>query len=241
MSIKKIDKNELRGYEGKEGLILQGCGGNPQEWVDGINDLFTKEGILLEGTKFSDDNCAVFENNGLTCLLYEFNDDTKVDIGKLAMWRIGTHSDLGGTWLSDYVENKLGGFSLTGTKKPDCPLIGQNGNIFNLMGIAARTLRHNGLAEQSKEMTRRITDTAQSYDEALGIMVGYRESCRFLRKSNIQLLIHRKNLCHCKKGHDQTLWQTCYRLQQTQKCRYHAPRLQGLHFLCCRQRHFYFA
>ena len=42
MSIKKIDKNELRGYEGKEGLILQGCGGNPQEWVDGINDLFTR-------------------------------------------------------------------------------------------------------------------------------------------------------------------------------------------------------
>lgn len=83
MSIKKIDKNELRGYEGKEGLILQGCGGNPQEWVDGINDLFTKEGILLDGTKFGDDNCAVFENNGLTCLLYEFNDDTKVDIGNL--------------------------------------------------------------------------------------------------------------------------------------------------------------
>lgn len=152
MSIKKIDKNELRGYEGKEGLILQGCGGNPQEWVDGINDLFTKEGILLDGTKFGNDNCAVFENNGLTCLLYEFNDDTKVDIGKLAMWRIGTHSDLGGTWLSDYVENKLGGFSLTGTKKPDCPLIGQNGNIFNLMGIAAKTLRQNGMAEQSKEM-----------------------------------------------------------------------------------------
>lgn len=173
MSIKKIDKNELRGYEGKEGLILQGCGGNPQEWVDGINDLFTKEGILLDGTKFGDDNCAVFENNGLTCLLYEFNDDTKVDIGKLAMWRIRTHSDLGGTWLSDYVENKLGGFSLTGTKKPDCPLIGQNGNIFNLMGIAAKTLRHNGLAEQSKEMTRRITDTAQSYDEALGIIGEY--------------------------------------------------------------------
>ena len=50
-----------------------------------------------------------------------------------------------------------------------------------------------------------------------------------------------KNLCHSKKRHDQTLWQTCYRLQQTQKCRYHAQRLQGLHFLCCRQRHFYFA
>ena len=63
MSIKKIDKNELRGYEGKEGLILQGCGGNPQEWVDGINELFTKEEILLDGTKFGNDNCAVFEND----------------------------------------------------------------------------------------------------------------------------------------------------------------------------------
>ena len=41
------------------------------------------------------------------------------------------------------------------------------------MGIAARTLRHNGLAEQSKEMTKRITDTAQSYDEALGIIGEY--------------------------------------------------------------------
>ena len=144
MSIKKIDKNELRGYEGKEGLILQGCGGNPQEWVDGINDLFTKEGILLDGTKFSDDNCAVFENNGLTCLLYEFNDDTKVDIGKLAMWRIGTHSDLGGTWLSDYVENKLGGFSLTGTKKPDCPLIGQKsiGSANTMHRIINSTANH---------------------------------------------------------------------------------------------------
>lgn len=134
MSIKKIDKNELRGYEGKEGLILQGAAGIHRSGLTESMTIFTKEGILLDGTKFGDDNCAVFENNGLTCLLYEFNDDTKVDIGKLAMWRIGTHSDLGGTWLSDYVENKLGGFSLTGTKKPDCPLIGQNGNIFNLMG-----------------------------------------------------------------------------------------------------------
>lgn len=33
-------------------------------------------------------------------------------------------------------------------RKPDCPLIGQDGNIFNLMGIASRTLRRNGLSEQ---------------------------------------------------------------------------------------------
>lgn len=173
MRIKRIDKGELRGYEGKEGLILQGCGGNLQEWVDGINELFAKEGILLDGTKFNEENCAVFESNGLTCLLYEFGDDVKLDTGKLAMWRIGTYSDFGGTWLSDYVDNHLGGFAHSEIRKPDCPLIGQDGNIFNLMGIAAKTLRQNGMAEQSKEMTKRITDTAQSYDEALGTIGEY--------------------------------------------------------------------
>ncbi len=26
-------------------------------------------------------------------------------------------------------------------RKPDCPLIGQDGNVFNLIGIASRTLK----------------------------------------------------------------------------------------------------
>ena len=48
----------------------------------------------------------------------------------------------GGTWLSDYVPNRLGGFIQEQTpQKPDCQLIGEDGNIFNLIGIAARTLR----------------------------------------------------------------------------------------------------
>ena len=56
--------------------------------------------------------------------------------------------------------------------KPDCPLIGQDGNIFNLMGIASRTLRRNGMAEEAKEMTDRIYQSG-SYDEALCIMGEY--------------------------------------------------------------------
>ena len=35
-------------------------------------------------------------------------DNTKIEIGKLAMWRINTHSLFGGTWLSDYQPNYLG-------------------------------------------------------------------------------------------------------------------------------------
>lgn len=61
----------------------------------------------------------------------------------------------------------------TANFKPDCPLIGQNGNIFNLMAIASLTLRQNGMPEQAKEMSKRIVDTAQSYDEALCIIGEY--------------------------------------------------------------------
>ncbi len=56
--------------------------------------------------------------------------------------------------------------------KPDCPLIGQDGNIFNLVGIAAKTLKRNGLSEQATEMTSRVLNSG-SYEEALGILGEY--------------------------------------------------------------------
>ena len=57
-------------------------------------------------------------------------------------------------------------------RKPDCALIGQDGNIFNLMGIASRTLRQNGMAEEAKEMTERI-HACGSYGAALCIIGEY--------------------------------------------------------------------
>ena len=58
-------------------------------------------------------------------------------------------------------------------EKPKCALIGKDGNIFNLMGIASRTLKRNGMQEQSKEMIEKITTNAKSYDEALCIISEY--------------------------------------------------------------------
>ena len=46
MSIQKISKEQLRRMGNQEGLILQGCGGDPQEWLDGIYQIITDEGIL---------------------------------------------------------------------------------------------------------------------------------------------------------------------------------------------------
>lgn len=56
--------------------------------------------------------------------------------------------------------------------KPECKLIGENGNIFNLMGIASTTLKHHGMREQAEEMKTRIRG-AKSYDDALQIIMDY--------------------------------------------------------------------
>lgn len=102
----EITINELRRMK-TEGLILQGCAGDIQEWVDGINGLLAQEDILLEGTKFK--NVRSFCHDGLTNLLFPF-EDVKINVGKLAIWRLRSYGTFGGTWLSDYVPNKLGGF-----------------------------------------------------------------------------------------------------------------------------------
>ncbi len=59
-------------------------------------------------------------------------------------------------------------------EKPKCALIGQDGNIFNLVGIASRTLKRNGMQEESKEMSNRVFNS-NSYDEALCIIGEYVE------------------------------------------------------------------
>lgn len=173
MEIKNITANDLKKMNNKEGLILQGCGGEVKEWVDGINDILTENGILLDDTKF--DDVSVFQNDGVTCILYPF-DNVHLDVGKLSMWRLQSYTAFAGTWLSDYVDNKLGGFEPEQNKaekvKPDCELIGQDGNIFNLMGIASHTLKQNGMADEAKEMCSRVTSSG-SYCEALNIIGDY--------------------------------------------------------------------
>ena len=107
MEIKNISLHELRKMNGSEGLVLQGCGGDLQEWVDGINEMLTESGILRNGSRF--EKAYTFKNEGLTCLLFPF-DNVQLDVGKLAIWRLETRETFGSTWLSDYVPNNLGGF-----------------------------------------------------------------------------------------------------------------------------------
>lgn len=107
-TIQQITVDDLRKMNDKEGLILQGCGGDLREWLDGINEMFTEEGLLLNGTVFSE--IYAFSYGELTNLLFPFTEDVNLNIGRLSIWRLKTHQVFGGTWLSDYVENTLGGF-----------------------------------------------------------------------------------------------------------------------------------
>ncbi len=59
--------------------------------------------------------------------------------------------------------------------KPSCKLVGEDGNIFNLMGIASRTLKNAGLEEQAAQMRERIFKS-DSYDKALQIIMEYVEA-----------------------------------------------------------------
>lgn len=70
------------------------------------------------------------------------------------------------------MEQEVKTSDLPESRKPDCQLIGQNGNIFNLMGIAARTLRENDMADQAKEMLDKVTSSG-SYEEALMVIGDY--------------------------------------------------------------------
>ena len=108
MSIRRISTEQLRRMEDQEGLVLQGCGGDPQEWLDGINEILAQEGILKKGAGFEE--AYTFRHDGLTCMLFPFKEDMELDVGKLAVWRLASYSAFGGTWLSDYVPNRLGGF-----------------------------------------------------------------------------------------------------------------------------------
>jgi len=58
--------------------------------------------------------------------------------------------------------------------KPICKLIGEDGNVFNLLGKVSKVLKENNLHDQEKEMTNRVFNSS-SYTETLVIFSDYVE------------------------------------------------------------------
>lgn len=57
-------------------------------------------------------------------------------------------------------------------KHPDVTvqLVGQDGNVFNLMGIVANALRENGFGDEVDSFVSEVT-SSKSYHEALAVMM----------------------------------------------------------------------
>ena len=61
------------------------------------------------------------------------------------------------------------------SKHPKMNLIGEDGNIFAILGRASRLLRENGQADKAKEMHDRVC-RSRNYTEALHIVSEYVET-----------------------------------------------------------------
>lgn len=59
-------------------------------------------------------------------------------------------------------------------QKPKAKLVGANGNIFNLLSIASKSLKTAGQKDKATEMSKRVM-SSNSYDEALRIITEYVE------------------------------------------------------------------
>lgn len=56
--------------------------------------------------------------------------------------------------------------------KIEVKLIGENGNIFNLVGITMKEMGKYGLKQEAQEMKERVF-SSDSYNEALNIIMEY--------------------------------------------------------------------
>lgn len=87
-----------------EGLILLGCGDDLNEWVSGVYNILHDDMIATADFKecFEEELLQLTTTGGRTDLVWVFAKNTKLDVGKLAMWRL-RFGDC--SWVSDYKVN----------------------------------------------------------------------------------------------------------------------------------------
>lgn len=94
-----------------EGLVFMGCGGSKQNWIRDVTNDLIKSGLLEEGTKIDDvwqSPVYVFkapDDENRTEMLFLWKPNNKLDIGKLAIWRLSVGGFV--KWLSDYTDGRF--------------------------------------------------------------------------------------------------------------------------------------
>ena len=85
-----------------------------------------------------------------------------------------------GSFLSDekvpvfiYVQLQEGAYQIMSNKpKPKVQLVGQDGNVFNLLGICTGALKRAGQYDEAQELQSKVF-ASNSYNEALALMLEY--------------------------------------------------------------------
>lgn len=95
---------EIEEASPQEGLVFLGAGGPPNSWVDGVRNDLIDEGIVKkeDGPELWTDAYLLVSTGGRRDLVLFF-DGSKVDVGRLPIWRIRWAGDC--KWASDFVVN----------------------------------------------------------------------------------------------------------------------------------------
>jgi len=151
--------------EGLEGLVFYGVGGELQKWIEGIYSELKQSKIV---TKPIEETFSYIikltTTKGRNDLVFLFRVKAHIDIGKLAIFKVGA----GASWLSDYIVNYRDQFDgadsveedsietrsetvepVIGVKYPDVKvqLVGLDGNAYSIMGRAQKAARKAGLTK----------------------------------------------------------------------------------------------
>ena len=101
-----ITISELRERKENEfAIVVMGAGGSLEEWKDGIAKALIEKAIVPEGEVFKEMHTLsgnVMGKEGRTDLVLFFADGLKIEMGKLAMWRLQNYFI---KWTDDFVVN----------------------------------------------------------------------------------------------------------------------------------------
>lgn len=89
----------------KEGIVLLGAGGDPQEWIDGVTKILNEEDIVKGTSEELWGKANLLTTTGGRtdiALTFNHNNGPKFNMGKMAMWRL-KFGDC--SWISDYLVN----------------------------------------------------------------------------------------------------------------------------------------
>ena len=105
MKIRQVGFNKFKDLVKKqEGIVCLGCGGDLNEWVEGVTDLLNKEDIVKgKANKIWKAVYSLQTTGGRVDLAFVSKDCLNgFNVGKMAIWRL-TFGEC--SWISDYLVN----------------------------------------------------------------------------------------------------------------------------------------